>query len=375
MDNPSPKPYLIRPQRLYAKWQANRKNISFEMPLIKEILTKYDLGLTDSPKPAIGGSRNKTYIIETSRGKKIFKQYKESLGEPTIIQEHSILNYLNKINFPATRLVPTKFGETLVHYNEQRYALYDFVDGFTLYDYVLSPSIRNKYISIAGRHLAMLHMALKNFIPQGFNPDGFNPETGERWRDINWYAKKLMDCKKKMKSFPKKSRLLKLSHVLDRAEYLEDLLFKNDTLLKTADLNYQMIHKDFGQANVLYTQQDSPVIIDFEISRMDWKIIDLIDGWVNFCKGRSELSFDKMKTFYNAYNDTVRLNENELAFIPVIWNFLNITKCILFLNKYCETGKKQALKKAYQFFKTIQMKNKLYNNLKTITGVRELVIN
>ncbi len=374
MDGLKPKIYLRRPQRYYQMWKADRNRKSLDPTFINEILDKYDFNLISTPKPTLGGSRNYSLIIETSKGKKIFKQYKESLGEPTIIQEHSILNYLNRIDFPATRLVPTKFGETLLHYKNQRYALYDFVDGFTLYDYVLSPSIRKKYISSAGRHLAMLHRALKDFVPEGFNPDGFNPETGERWRDINWYAKKLVSCREKTKFSKKKSSIARLSHILDRAEYLEDLLLETDTLLKMADLNYQMIHKDFGQANVLYTQHNSPVIIDFEIARMDWKIIDLIDGLVNFCEGGTGFRLDKMKTFYNAYNDTFRLSENELVFMPIIWKFLNITKCILFLNKYCETGKKQALKKAYRFFKTIKMKKKIYNNLKTITGVKELVI-
>jgi len=373
MNDLNQKLYLRRPQRYYAIWKANRNRKSVDMRFINEILIKYDLNLVNAPKPTIGGSRNYTLIIETSKGKKVFKQYKESLGESTIIQEHSILNYLNRVNFPAARLVPTKNGETLLHYNNRRYALYDYVDGFTLYDYVLSPSLRKKYISIAGKQLAMLHRILKDFVPQGFNPDGFNLETGKRWRNFSWYDQILVNCKKKLTFPTKKMRNSKLSFLLDKVQFLQDLFLNTDKILNMADLNYQVIHKDFGQANVLYTQHNSPVIIDFEIARIDWKIVDLIDGWVNFCKCRTGFNLEKMRAFYNAYNNILRLKKNELAYIPQIWKFLSITKCILFLNQFCEAGSKRALKKAYRSFKAIEMSKFFYDNLQSVTGIKEFV--
>lgn len=374
MDNPTQKLYLTRPQRFYSRWQANRKNTSFEIPLIKEILVKYDLDLIGTPKSAIGGSRNKTYIIDTTRGKKIFKRYKESLGKSTIIQEHSILNYLASIGFPAVRLIPTVSGETLLHYDKQRYVLYHYVNGFMLYDYMLFPSTKKKYIAMAGRLLGRLHNALKDFIPQGYNPDGFDRKTGERWRDAKWYQNKLSTCRENAGNGENSGSDRNFSYLVKNTEYLVDSLLMTDSILKEADLDCQIIHKDFGQANVIYRCNNSPIIIDFEIARMDWRIIDLIDGWENFCSGWSGFSLGKMKIFYNAYNNTVRLSENELVFIPIIWKFLNTTKCILFLNKYCETGNKQALKKAYRFFNTIKMGNLFYENLITITGMKKLVI-
>ena len=187
----TPNVCLPRPQRLYPWLKSYRKRLSIETKTVEEVLSEYGLALIKRTIPASGGSRNISLIVNTSRGKGILKKYQENLGNSTIIQERSILKYLAQIDFPATRLVETKSSQTLVQRGKNRYALFDYVDGsFRSFDYIAFPKQTRQYIAIAGEMLAILHDKLADFTPQGYNPDGFKSKTGDRWRDIDWFADK-----------------------------------------------------------------------------------------------------------------------------------------------------------------------------------------
>lgn len=277
----------------------------------------------------------------------MLKMYKESLGQSTIVQEHSILKYLEKISFPAVRIEATRIGETLVQRHNTRYALFNFVDnGFHSYDYIKTPHQSRQCIAVAGKTLALLHDKLKNFIPEGYNPDGFKSRAGKRYRDLEWFVNKLKICIDQTRSISEKKNKKKNLWLRRRAGDLENGLKKTNALIDDANLPRQIIHKDYGPSNLLFRKNALPVVLDFEIARLDWRIVDIIDGWQGFCIDRFGYNIKKMKYFLDAYQAHLPLTRDEIKLMPAVWKLIELRSCIRYWYAYCHTGDRVSLTKA-----------------------------
>ena len=363
----APYVFLPRPHRSYPWFKSYRKRLSIDIETVNEILSEYDLYLIEKPISTTSGSRNISLIVNTIRGKGILKSYTESLGSSTIIQEHSILKYLAQIDFPATRLVETKSTQTLVIRGKHRYALFDYVDGgYRSCDYIAFPKQTSRYIAIAGRMLAALHSKLADFTPQGYNPDGFKSKTGDRWRDTGWFANKLTFNVNKTLLRNEDRRKHKYALLLQNAEKLETALFDYTSTLNSADLPRQVIHKDYGPGHLLFRKNMSPVIIDFEIARFDWRIVDIIDGFQSFCKSwKGYFCHDKIKAFLSNYQAKVHLTSTELEYLPSVWKLMQVWSCILDWHKHFSIGDTGLLDSACQKLKYIDWISENQDTIKT----------
>ncbi len=372
MDYPSSLLYIPHPRRFYSLIKAYRGKPSIDPPTVREILNYYDLELIGPLKPISAGMRNESLAVNTSEGLKFLKRYKESLGETTIIQEHSILKHLAEKEFPAVRLIPAKLGQTLIHFKEHRYAFFEYINGFRVYDYIFLPTTRQQFIASAGKLLGSLHRVLNYFAPDGFNPDGFNPQTNRRWRDTEWFLNKIDDIR--IRSSDKKfTRMKELSIFIGESQNLGDSLVEIQKQLRPVNLPRQIIHKDFGPSNILFRKNEKPIVIDFEIARLDWRVVDLINGWEKFCNSKFGFSQKKMKIFLDAYQKEVRLSENEFKYIPLVWKYLNLTACIFSFHQFCLTGSRPLLAYACRSFKKANWKAGDYNFVKTIIHSNDFI--
>lgn len=370
---PKSRLYLPNPRKLYSFIRPSFQKKVLSLHTIQAILSLYGLSLDGIPKQVTSGMRNTTIVVNTTRGKKVLKRYKESLSDSTIIQEHSILRYLGEKNFPCVRIVSANSGQTITYYEKDRYALFDFVKGFKLYDYIFLPGTKEQFIAASGNLLGKLHRLLNDFVPKGFNPDGFNPETNRRWRDTEWFLSKIDDIKKHA-SDGKNIKNTKLSIFLAEYRSLGKLLVEVQKQLQQANLPRQIIHKDFGQSNIIFRKNKSPIVIDFEIARLDWRVIDLINAWEKFCRNRFRYSEKKMKIFLDAYQKEVNLSQNEFKNIQLVWKYLNITRCIFHFHKFSITGSKLSLAHANRYLKQTRWKADHYNKVKTVTDSKESFI-
>ncbi len=333
------KGYLPRPDHLYHSLTSRQQRPKVDRTTVELILAECDLKLTAHPQAPLGGGRSSSLIVQTSQGKKILKQYKESLGQSTIIQEHSILTYLAKVNFPSPRLVATKTGETLLKYGEERHALFDFVEGgFQYNNYLLLPGQTRRFIMTSGEMLARLHNQLRDFVPQGYNPDGFKSHNEDRERDLAWFLGKLAQS---VAETSRQEAGTGQNHqavwLLQKAEYLEETLVQLDVELKQADLPRVIIHADYGPYNLLFRKNGSAVILDFEMARLDWRVTDLVQAWRRFSHDRLGFRFNKMKYLLDGYQKHLKLTPDEVQFLPAVWKFFYIRQSILYWHYYCET--------------------------------------
>ena len=141
-------------------------------------------------------------------------------------------------------------------------------------------------------------------------------------------------CEEMFSSMDKKMLSRKEQDFQMHSKYIEDMISEIESKLDKANLPCQIIHKDFNRSNFLFRRNKSPVVIDFEMARLDWKIIDIINGWEGFCFNRNEMDIKKVKLFIKAYGEKIKLSSQEIFYIPTVWCYLNLRRCILFWYKY-----------------------------------------
>lgn len=334
--------HLPRPSWLYHRLKLRLRSLeSIELDKVQESLAEYGLRLTATPRiPAVVG-RSHSLIVDTSLGKKVLKRYMESVSLPAIIHEHSILNYLAQVDFPAPRLVATRTGETLVHRQGITYALFDFIEGYTQYhNLFLLPAQARRFTASAGNTLAALHEQLKDFVPAGQHPDGFKSLQGDRWRDLEWYDDKLAYCIAQASDLNTATDEASATNAIlsGRAGWIRDTLHQLDHELKPAGLPRLIIHGDYGSYNLLHKQNAPAVVLDFELARLDWRVTDLAKAIPNFAYHRRlGFNFSKMNCFLDAYQARYPISDGELQFMPVVWRFLHIRRLIVCWYNYCNT--------------------------------------
>jgi Ser/Thr protein kinase RdoA (MazF antagonist) len=329
-----PKFKLLR-RRLKRSSQAPK---TFGLDQVEDILTEYDLKLTEPPRlPDVCG-RSGTLVVATSGGNFILKRYKASMELPAIVHEHSILNYLAMTDFPAPRLLHTSSGETFIQRQGRVYALTAFLEGYMQYtNYVLFPWQLRPFISAAGEMLAALHQCLRGFVPQGHNPNGFKSLKGDRWRNLDWYTGKLTYCMEQThnRSRAADSSTAVVGTLLERAVWMHDTLCQLDQVLDAAAPPRLIIHGDYNPNNLLFKPNAPPVVLDLEIARLDWRITDLARSISRFVYGQLGFNSARMKCFLSAYIARYPVSVDELLLSPTVWQFLLLRRVIVCWHHGC----------------------------------------
>ena len=346
---------LPRPEFYFKKL---RSFLKFDRPYSIEfahVLNAYDFDLINYIFRNVGGNRGINIIFETSKGKKLLKIYRTTLGKSTIIQEHSILKYLEEIDFPAPRLYAAKMGDTLLEFDGHFFAIFDFIDdGFEYKNFYFFPKQKKEFINTAGKTLGKLHKKMSNFIPQGYNPDGFKSKSEDRERNLKWFNKKLQYFYKTYSQFENSEEIDELYFLIQKTEYLKKELTRLDNFLLKSNLFRLVIHGDYGPYNLLFRKNAPLVVLDFEMARLDWRLEDIIHAWHRFCFNRFGYNLKKMRLFFNAYQIHMPLCPKEIKIIPEVWKHINIRRIIRNLYNYCNNGKKSSIKAAINALESIE---------------------
>jgi Ser/Thr protein kinase RdoA (MazF antagonist) len=202
--------------------------------------------------------------------------------------------------------------------------------------------------------LALLHKELKDFVPEGYNPDGFKSQTEDRERNLEWVLDRLVYCLQETSSQNGTASKDKVAWLVQRASYLEEALVQLDIVLTEVDLPRLLIHADYGPYNLLFRKNAPPIILDFEMARLDWRVTELIKAWYRFCYDKFGFRINKMKYLLEAYQTRFPLTEGELEFIPAVWEYVNIRQCILNWYNYCKTRADVSLARAQKNLKLIE---------------------
>jgi Ser/Thr protein kinase RdoA (MazF antagonist) len=286
--------------------------------------------------------------------------------------EHSVLQKLASVDFPAPRLVPDATGQTLVEHDGHRYALFDFVEnGYHFHHYILTPGQHRYCLESCAEALGVLHEKLQGFVPAGSNADGFTSYDSGRGRDLDWVLERLansatVDPKDSPTDLP--GGTWSSQGVVSE---LQQTFVELHARLTREDLPRSIIHADYGPYNILVRRGAPPVVLDFEMVRLDWKVVDLVRALYRFTHGRLGFDTDKMRCFVTAYCRESSLHPAERWWAPVVWRYTLVRQALLHWAEGRDAPTKTAESKLERSLYTLRWVASHQDELRALLGAQK----
>ena len=329
---------LPRPGWITDYFKARFRSLDIQLDTVDEVLSHYGLEIESTPKNLPNTRRNRNLIVRTTKGPKILKLYRKDWQDSTITFEHSILTKLAQLEFPAPRLLKTENGHTWLKVDSKNYCLFEFINGKNLSSRFLVRPQRIRMMATSGRMLARLHRQLKDFLPDGQHHIGFPNYVDERHRDFDWHVNKVEQLSIQSKALISDEDRHHANWLIAHADQLIDEMGQLDVCLRLAKLQRVIIHGDYGLHNLIYQNLDMAVPVDYELSRIEWRLVDLISVVSKFRYKDGSYDFESITRFMRAYQNEYPISEEEWLNFPLVWKFYKLMKAVQYWNSYFETN-------------------------------------
>jgi len=317
---------------LYRLLRARVHPAQIEREKLEAVLAHYDVGGLRGWGNLADGLRSHNLVLKTERGKLVLKGYMRVIGSEAIRYEHSVLRHLAAQGFPVPRLLPTRDGDTLVEVDGQRYAIFEFIEGFKYTDFHFSHRLERRFLRQAGQALAQYHRLVEGFVPKGRKLDGFKPDGRSRWRDYRWHLQKYEEYTTRLRERGPRGQEQRLLQELGRRR--DELLVLGQAFEEQhRNLSKVIIHGDYGPFNLLFNRQGVAAVLDFECVHLDFRANDVIAAIGRFAKKGSAIGIDGKKAgiFFAAYQATYPLDLQDVMLMPDIFRYARLRNLELYL--------------------------------------------
>jgi glycosyltransferase involved in cell wall biosynthesis/Ser/Thr protein kinase RdoA (MazF antagonist) len=311
---------------------------------VRQILGHYDLELTRPLENLPFGRRSSNVLVYTSAGKKVFKQYRDKWQLERIVYEHSILKQLQAIDFPAIRLTMTTNGESFVQHDGRTYALFNYIEGTSYSANYISRSQFLGLYRLLGKTLAQFHYQLAGFVAGGAHHLGYATYDSERQRDLKWHLTVLDELAERSSVVTDAEAWHLLRKIDEKGNAIRETLCQLEAVLPEAQLPRLLIHGDYGLHNVLFQYDGTVTLLDFELTRLEWRLIDLVIMM-------SRLTAENSRAFMAGYQSEYSLSEQEWQLLPQVWQYYMLSGAVQYCYNYFELGGKQRLTAAHERLK------------------------
>jgi Ser/Thr protein kinase RdoA (MazF antagonist) len=296
------------------------------------ILAPYGLRATKRVRNLPAGRRNRSVAVPTPAGLKVLKRYRDQWAASTIVHEHSILRHLASRGFPAVRVESTLSGDTFVEREDGRFALFAFEDGVNLAGFLLPLERRVRLWRLAGRLLARFHRAMEGFAPEGRHHLGYREPFGERSRDLAWHLGALEDLARRPGPAVGAGSEADVRWLCGNAARIGERILVLHEALVDVPLARSVIHGDYGLHNILFGREGTPTLLDFELARSDWRLIDIVTVLSRVEARRLA------RSFLDGYEAVAGPPGDEWRFLPDVWQFYRLSGAVQSWFTYARLG-------------------------------------
>lgn len=331
-------PHFPRPSRLSEFAKSRLRSLDIELEIVQSVLDCFGLELIEPPSNLPLSRRTRNLMLNTLAGKKVLKRYRARLEVPTIVYSHSILERLAELNIPGPRLSATPAGQTFVSLESGNYAIFDFIDGKNYSLSFVPPAYRHKLMWFAGQTLGRLHGALAGFMPEGWHHLGFVSYRGDWRRNLAWHSAKVDEMKEKSRYLSNEEEKLHANWLVLNCNYILDELGQLDETLRKPALPRSIIHGDYGLHNIVFNRNGVVTPIDFESSRLEWRLSDLASALSRLRYRNGVYNFESIRNFLEGYQSANLISADEWRFLPLVWRFHKLRASLIYWNSYFETG-------------------------------------
>jgi Ser/Thr protein kinase RdoA (MazF antagonist) len=301
------------------------------------VLEAFDLEV-EGHKNVRHNRRSRNLFVDTPQGKVVLKRYRPDWQPHTVTCVHSVLTELERLGEPAPRLLRTHQGADFVAQPDGVFAVFEFVPGISFSSSYLMRRHRLLVTAEAAKALARMHLALVDFQPAGEHHHGIDPETGDPRRDLNWHIDMVEDLKYKSEGIRDDVERELGARLAENSNRLLETLADLDALVGSADLPTTVIHGDFGIHNLIFPRGSEPVPIDFELSRRDWRINDLISAVGKHRYKGGDYDLESMRVFLQSYDRAFGLSASERGLMAETWAHYKLRAAVQYWNSYFLTG-------------------------------------
>lgn len=326
-------PSVLRPDRLAARLRRRGSNLMGE-ELARTVAEQAGL---HAPVPIRGGvspgGRGSVRAVRDGHGGHwLVKRYKDALTDADIAVEHAVLGRLAERHLPAPRLLPAPAGgEAIVRVGDARFAVYELAVGYVHpHERWFSPPDRRRLERLSGTALAALHEGLRGFEPPAASQHGFAGLEGPRVRPIEWFTSTLAA----LAGRPRTREVLSDREAARVALELDEL----DGELEAEGLERCVVHGDYGPYNLLVRPGHEPLAIDWELSRLDWRIVDLATAIPRFARRRTGWDAPAAARFLDAYQRRSVIEAGHLRLLPAVARYLALRRVIVCIDRWVRTG-------------------------------------
>jgi len=330
-------PRLPRPSRISGHIAARLGAPVIDRQLVGEVLERYDLEPTSAIRNLRFGRRNRNIAVTTGRGRVVVKAYRPQWTIATVRYVHSIQLRLDELGFSASRPLDTTQGQTWTTVAGDVFAVFDLIPGVNYSMNFLLRNDRLRLTTIAGRTLAHLHRTLDGFEPQGEHHLGFASPDGPRRRDLAWHEAKLRELTIRSRDLADPEAVALAERLIRRSGPVVEDIHLLDRDLSDASFRRLIIHGDYGIHNLLFQRGGRATPVDFELSRLDWRLNDLISAMVKHRYTGGHYDFESMRTFMEAYSAEFPLSEDERLRFAEAWRLYKLQQAVQYWNSYFET--------------------------------------
>jgi thiamine kinase-like enzyme len=253
---------------------------------ICRLLPDLNLGeITIEPSRIMGGLLNRMYKVTTSKGTYAVKHLNPEVMKRVGAKNNHILaekvaNLAKQNGIPCVPAL-TIGEKALQEYNGNYYLIYDWFNGKALEDE-----------EVEDYHIEKMAMALANLhnINYGELMKEYSQKDSCNSFDIDYYISNIENDKVRQLLINKKEEL--------------SLLYKtSEKYYDFATSNLIISHRDLDLKNVLWDEENNPVLIDWESAGLTNPLVELIDTAWNWSGGQNHFKLDRFKLFIDTYRD------------------------------------------------------------------------
>lgn len=299
---------------------------TFSRQELERCLSHYDLGKVRAIREFGRGSRRSPKaIIETDRGKYLFKRRakgKDDLAK--VAFAHEIQLHLAAQNFPLPHLVGTREdNNSMLVLDLSIYEMFEFVPGEG-YD----GSTEATYS--AGRIQGLYHKLLEDFAGQ------YTPPTGS-YHDAQTIEQAIRNT---VGSLPIDSRppQQQLGETVSALSKAYRYCAEQANALGVSDWKPQIVHGDWHPGNMLFRDKKVVAVIDYDAARLHPRVIDLANGSLQFSiigggedplKWPSHVDRPRLEQFLRGYDAANVVSTAELKAVPYLMCEAMIAEAVL----------------------------------------------
>jgi len=336
-----PSSYIIafpRPGRVSDFLNSRFRSLDIQLGAVQKIFSCYELEMTALPQNLPNTRRNRNLIVHTSQGKKILKQYRDDWQPSTIEFEHSVLDKLAILNFPAPRLLAMRDGRTWLNLDGHNYSMFEFIEGRNYSSNFLMRPHRVRMMATSGRTLARLHKQLAGFLPKGQHHIGFKNYTDDRHHDMRWHIRKVKELSIRSQDLDEPEDENQAGWLIEHSNQLLEEMSSLDETLSKAELPLLIIHGDYGLHNLIYQDLDTAIPVDYELCRLEWRLSDLVSVVSKFRYKDGSYDFESITQFMHAYQTEYPIDDDEWQLFPLVWKYYKLMKAVQYWSSYFETN-------------------------------------